>query len=171
MAMHGQLATRGAGASLLQMKREHPKATTDARRSVFGQLAASPRARAAVAASVAFLFYAVWAAWANRMHDPASIWTAAITQGAYSALVTLLMTSLVELLFRGRGRIRWRLLRCSGATIAILVVSSVAVHWIAGTAEILMTVLPSWLFGSLYAVAYGLGLAKAETGNSENHVR
>ena len=130
--------------------------------SLTARLAGSPLLRSIAAAAVAFVFYAVWAAFANRMHDDAMILTAALTQGIYSAAVTFTMTSIVELLFRGKGTRRMRLTRCIAVTIVLLVASSVGVHWLAGTAELLATVLPSWIFGSAYAVVYALGLARAD---------
>ena len=108
------------------------------------------------------MFYAVWAGWANRMHGPASVGMAAMAQGLYSAVVTAGMTALVERLFSGTHNRYWRVLRCTLATLAALVVSSLAVHWVAGTEEVVMTVLPSWVFGTLYALIYALGLAQSE---------
>ncbi|MEL6868786.1 MAG: hypothetical protein AAFO81_03205 [Pseudomonadota bacterium] len=127
------------------------------------------QARTLAASGIAFVFYALWAAWANRLHEPSAIAMAAATQGLYSALVTAGMTSLVERLFRGAWQLRWRVLRCTTATLTLLIVSSLGVHWLAGTAEVLVTVLPSWLFGSLYALVYALGLARAE--RSAEHTR
>lgn len=127
---------------------------------------ASPALRSAFSALVALVFYGAWAAWANRMHDPAMMLRASATQGLYSAAVTLAMTSMVEGLFRGRAH-RWlRLLRAVGVTVVLLVATSTAVHWLVGTEEILMTILPSWIFGSLYALAYALGLLRTEAGGA-----
>ncbi|MEL7538932.1 MAG: hypothetical protein AAFZ58_11080 [Pseudomonadota bacterium] len=126
------------------------------------RLLRSPVARSIGASLVAFVFYAVWAAWANRMHDTAMIQKAAVTQGAYSAVVTFAMTSLVELLYRGSATVRLRLARSIFTTILLLVTSSVGVHLLVGTAEVFVTVLPSWIFGSAYAVIYAAGLARAE---------
>lgn len=123
----------------------------------------SPVFRSALSALVALVFYGAWAAWANRMHDTSMILRASATQGLYSAGVTLIMTSMVEGLFRGPARRFLRLARAVAVTVLVLVASSTAVHWLVGTEEILMTVLPSWIFGSLYAFAYALGLFRAET--------
>ncbi|MEM1264361.1 MAG: hypothetical protein AAGH76_18320 [Pseudomonadota bacterium] len=125
-------------------------------------LLASPLVRSLCAAAVAFAFYALWAAWANRMHDVSMIRLASLTQGSYSAAVTFVMTSLVEFLYRGDSGVGFRVARSVAITIILLVTSSVAVHLIVGTAEVLATVLPSWLFGSAYALSYALGLARAE---------
>ncbi|MEL6448841.1 MAG: hypothetical protein AAFQ62_12900 [Pseudomonadota bacterium] len=122
----------------------------------------SPVLRAALAALVAFTFYAAWGAWANREYGTGSMVLAGLTQGAYSAVVTLAMTSVIEWLFAGDGTIRRRQTRCVGVTVAALVVSSVLVHLIAGTAEVILTVLPSWVFGTAYTIAYAQGLARAE---------
>lgn len=126
------------------------------------RLLSSPLARSLCAAAVAFVFYAIWAAWANRMHDTSMIRLAALTQGSYSAAITFVMTSLVELLYRGNASIRLRVIRSVAATVVLLVVSSVGIHLVAGTAEVLVTVLPSWVFGSAYAFSYALALARAE---------
>lgn len=122
----------------------------------------SPAVRAVVAASIAFAFYAAWGAWANRAYGSASMVLAGLTQGGYSAVVTLAMTSVIEWLFAGDGGIRVRQMRCVAVSVAALVVSSVLVHLIAGTAEVVLTVLPSWVFGTAYTVAYAQGLARAE---------
>lgn len=122
----------------------------------------SPALRAVVAASVAFVFYAAWGAWANRAHGTGSMVLAGMTQGLYSAVVTLAMTSVIEWLFAGRGTIRRRQTRCVSVTVAALVVSSVLIHLVAGTAEVILTVLPSWVFGTGYTMAYAQGLARAE---------
>ncbi|MEM1439199.1 MAG: hypothetical protein AAGF61_09495 [Pseudomonadota bacterium] len=121
----------------------------------------SPVLRALAAATVAFVFYAIWGAWVNRSHGAESMLLAGLTQGIYSALVTLAMTSVIELFFAGAGAVRTRQFRCVTVTIGLLFVSSVLVHVVAGTAEIVMTVLPSWVFGTAYAIAYAHGLARA----------
>ncbi|MEL6948661.1 MAG: hypothetical protein AAGM16_00875 [Pseudomonadota bacterium] len=121
----------------------------------------SPVLRAAGAAAVAFAFYAIWGAWANRSHGFDSMVLAGLTQGIYSALVTLAMTSVIEFLFAGAGAVRTRQFRCVAITVGLLLVSSVLVHVVAGTAELIMTVLPSWVFGTAYVIAYAHGLARA----------
>ncbi|MEL7025079.1 MAG: hypothetical protein AAGL69_15190 [Pseudomonadota bacterium] len=125
----------------------------------------SPRTRAVVAAVVAFAFYAAWAAWANRAHGLTGMTIAALTQGGYSAVVTLGMTSLIEWLFAGSGSLWQRELRCVSGTVLLLVFSSTAVHVVAGTAEIWMTILPSWIFGTLYALIYARSLARTSNRN------
>ncbi|MEO0421784.1 MAG: hypothetical protein AAF184_05580 [Pseudomonadota bacterium] len=126
------------------------------------QLQHSPIVRSLVAAAVAFTFYAAWAWWANRMHSPSAQLMAALTQGAYSASVTLALTSVVELLYRGRQPRRVRFARCVIGSVVLLVVSSVGIHLLAGTAELWLTVLPSWIFGSAYAVAYAMALSRGD---------
>lgn len=130
----------------------------------------SPVLRSIVFAGVAFFFYAAWAAWANSMHGQEMALRAAITQGTYSAVVTLVMTSLLEMLFRGGAPVFWRALRAVLVTTLVLMASSVLTHMIAGTLEIIMTVLPSWIFGSLFAVTYCLGLARGERRESESAI-
>ncbi|MEL7311295.1 MAG: hypothetical protein AAFN07_07290 [Pseudomonadota bacterium] len=123
-----------------------------------------------IAATIAFVFYALWAAWANRQHGAGDMALAALVQGGYSAIVTLGMTSLIEWLFAGSGSLWQRELRCVSGTVLLLVFSSTAVHLVAGTAELLMTILPSWVFGTLYALVYARGLVRASRrdSNSEN---
>lgn len=87
---------------------------------------------------------------------------AGLTQGAYSAVVTLAMTTVIEWLFAGDGTIRRRQTRCVAVTVALLLASSVLVHVVAGTNEVVLTVLPSWVFGTAYTIAYAQGLARAE---------
>jgi len=122
----------------------------------------SPVFRSICAAFVALLAYGSWAAWANRMHGLDMMLRGSATQGLFSAVVTLAMTSLLEALYRGTGSRRQRFVRAIACTVGLLVISSTGIHWLVGTKEILVTVMPGWFFGSLYAVTYAVGLSRAE---------
>ncbi len=125
-------------------------------------LLASAVIRSILSAGIALVFYGAWAAWANRMHEMGMIVRASVTQGLYSAAITLVMTSLVEALYRGDAPRASRLFRAIAATVVVLVLFSSGIHLLVGTQEIFMTVLPSWVFGSLYAGAYAVGLSQAD---------
>jgi hypothetical protein len=122
----------------------------------------TPLFRSICAALAALLVYGSWAAWANRMHGAEMMMRASATQGFFSAVVTLTMTAFLEALYTGAAPRMQRLIRSVVSTIALLVVLSTGIHWLVGTEEILITVLPGWIFGSLYAVVYALGLSRAE---------
>lgn len=146
----------------VSMIRESGMENSDELRPVAWYSFRSPVFRSLCAAFIALVAYGIWAAWANRMHGAEMALRASATQGLFSAMVTLVMTSFLEALYRGSASRMRRLLRATGSTIALLMVSSTGIHWFVGTQEILMTVLPGWIFGSLYAVTYAVGLSRAE---------
>ncbi|MEM8548266.1 MAG: hypothetical protein AAGF46_08910 [Pseudomonadota bacterium] len=103
---------------------------------------------------VALTFYTLWGVWANRDFGPQAMLLAGVTQGVFSALVTLCMTHFLEQLLAGTGSLWQRRLRAVSITTLALVLLSLVAHWLVGTEAVIMTVLPSWVFGTLYAIAY-----------------
>ena len=104
--------------------------------------------------------YGAWALWANLGHGAAAGWRAAATQFVVSFVVTLTITTLME---QVHARQSSRLARAGGAlaaSIGTTVALTLALHWASGTPEILATVVPVLVLGSLYCIAYVANLER-----------
>ncbi len=111
-----------------------------------------------------FLFYGSWAFWVNSTHGLEPAVKAACVQGSYSFSLTLVMTLLVESLYKLALRlfddqylVQWStiLLSC-----AIIFSTSWIINTIAGTPEILKTVILGYIIGGIYCITYVQGLAR-----------
>lgn len=114
----------------------------------------SRRMRLSMSAAAAFLGYGAWAYVANASHGVQAGIQAAVTQGGYAFFVTLLMSSLLEGIYRWAQRFHYPGLTSALITCAFLYLSSWGVNFWAGTPEILWTILPGMLFGTLYTLGY-----------------
>ena len=104
--------------------------------------------------------YGAWALWANFGHGAAAGWRAAGTQFFVSFVVTLAITTVME---RVHARLSTRLARVGGAlaaSIGTTIVFTVTLHWLSGTPEIVGTVVPVLVLGSLYCAAYVANLER-----------
>ena len=104
--------------------------------------------------------YGAWALWANLGHGTAAGWRAGGTQFFVSFVLTLTITTLME---QVHARLSSRLARVGGAigaAVGTTVVFTLALHWASGTPEILSTVVPVLLLGSLYCIAYVVNLER-----------
>jgi len=128
--------------------------------------------RSALSAFLGFFFYGAWAYLVNSMHGHWPALKAAYVQGTYSFVLTLCMTLLIEGLFRfmtrffeSRKFINWTTISASCAAVFS---GSWLVNYIAGTPEILRTVILGYIVGFFYSVSYVYGLAKTGTINKNN---
>ena len=104
--------------------------------------------------------YGAWALWANSAHGTAAGWRAAGTQFFVSFVVTLGITTVME---QVHARLASRLRRVFGAiaaSVGTTVVFTIFLHYASGTPEILATVVPVLVLGSLYCVAYVANLER-----------
>jgi len=129
---------------------------------LFNQLSAAHRS--AISAAMGFLFYGSWAFVVNYDHGIAAGIKAAIVQGSYSFILTFTMTMLLEAMFRFASQyIRPLAVAC---TITILVCCAIVfsgswlVNYLAGTPEILKTVILGYIIGGAYSTVYVLNLAQ-----------
>lgn len=115
-------------------------------------------------AFAAFLGYGAWAWFANMEHGDDMAFRAALTQGTYSFIITLILTGLMECLFSRLSS--WpEHSRFLGSTIPVCLVlyfSSYSVNYLAGTPNILLTILPGAILSTLYTFSYIGALAKIE---------
>ena len=118
--------------------------------------------RSIVSGLFGFLAYGGWAFYVNYAHGLDAATKAAFTQGSYSFIVTLVMTLLMEYLFRLLSNPGLRFCVTFFGTCAVLYSSSWGVNVLAGTPEILMTILPGVVIGTVYTFVYTLSLARLQ---------
>ncbi len=111
-----------------------------------------------LSASAGWIGYGGWAYFANHDYGQTAAWRAFLTQGGYSFVVTLVMTVLLENLYRRTSSVVWS----AGSVSLLLYASSWSVNWIAGTPEILITILPGAIIGTVYSFSWCRGLAGAD---------
>lgn len=127
------------------------------------QLRSGGLIRSVVSALLGFLAYGGWAFYVNYMHGLEAATKAAFTQGSYSFTVTLVMTLLMEYLFRLLSHPTLRFFATFFGTCAILYSTSWGVNALAGTPEIFMTILPGIIIGTIYTFGYTLSLARLQS--------
>lgn len=121
---------------------------------VTGQWLRSRRWRLIIFASCALLGYGAWAYVANADYGVATGLRAALTQGGYAFLVTLVMTSLLEFLYQWSRPLHRSAWIAFLATCATLYLSSWGVNALAGTPRIFWTILPGMVIGTVYTANY-----------------
>lgn len=116
-------------------------------------LTLSPHFRRTLAASAAAVAYGLWAFAVNRDDGLSSALNAAVAQGGYSFLLTLTLALLIEHLQRLFGTSIAALIATVGLTCILLFGIAFVLQWYIGTVDVLVTILPGWVIGSLYAAA------------------
>ena len=120
----------------------------------------NPWVRSGLAGLAGFLAYGGWAFYANSGHGDAIALRSGVVQGSYSFVLTFVMTIVTEWLFaKLYPRSFWlpslMLIVCS-----VLFTTAYTINMIAGTPEILMTIFPGFVIGSIYTLVYVIGLSK-----------
>ncbi|ODS23924.1 hypothetical protein AB835_06285 [Candidatus Endobugula sertula] len=110
--------------------------------------------------TVGFLVYGCWALYINSSHGWMSAGKAAFTQGSYSFVVTLVLAVSVEWLFT-----RWLTVPlCSLwvflVALTLLSFTSTGLHILAGTPNVLWTILPGLSISAVYTLIYVVALNK-----------
>ena len=124
----------------------------------------STRTRALVSALAGFVAYGGWAYFVNVGHGgPLVGWRSGLVQGTYSFLLTLSSAYLMEYMYRALRDINvvippWILTLF--LTMTLLLVTAWTINWVAGTPRIMTTILPGFLIGSVYSLAYLLNLRR-----------
>lgn len=121
----------------------------------------SPLLRSTIAGIAGFVGYGGWAMYANAGHGSDIAMRSGIVQGTYSLILTFLMTLVTEWLYvRLGGLSGGRSLTVSLIAI-ILFCSAYSIHKLVGTPEVLMTILPGFVIGTIYTLVYVMGLSRA----------
>ena len=109
-----------------------------------------------------FLFYGAWAVFINFSHGWSNAFFAGLTQGSYSFFITLILAIVVEWLFVRLANVPLRNVWVFLAGAVLLTGTSIGLNLLAGTPEILWTVLPGLMVSLIYTVVYIVGLSKLD---------
>ena len=85
---------------------------------------------------------------------------AGFAQGTFSLVITFVMTIFTEWVYIRVGDVPGKLYAITGMISVTLFASAYSIHLFIGTPEILMTILPGFVIGTLYTFAYVTGLQK-----------
>ncbi len=114
----------------------------------------SPLARSTVAGVAGFAVYGGWAAYANLDHGSIIAMRSGLVQGSYSLVLTFLMSFATEELYK-----QLSVLWMTVAVVCLILFSTAyGIHHLVGTPEILMSILPGFVIGSIYTWVYVWGL-------------
>jgi len=115
----------------------------------------SPLLRSFIAGFAGLVGYGSWAVYANLDHGTFIAIRSGLVQGTYSFVLTFLMTWLTEWLFAKFASLPMgSSVTTTGVVCLILFVSAYGIHMLVGTPEILMTILPGFVIGSVYTAVY-----------------
>lgn len=103
-----------------------------------------------------------WAAFANRAHGTAPMLTAAVVQGAASALVTFTLKTALEAMARRLAGVPALVVPPTVSCVVVLALL-VAAHRLAGTHELWSTIALPYAASSTYAWAYTALVARRRT--------
>lgn len=116
----------------------------------------SSKCRVLISALAGFFGYGSWGFWVNMSHGWQVGLKSGLTQGSYSFTVTLFYSSLIEWLYAKTRKKALTIVTCSLSVIA----TSYGVHTLVGTPEILPTIAPGAVIGSIYVYGYVSALAR-----------
>jgi len=126
------------------------------------RMARGSRKRALLVGAGAFLLFGGWALFANRAHPAADMTRAALAQGGLSAASTTCSVLLLEYLYGlGRTPAHKVILGVIGTPVIILLTMTGG-HLLARTPNVVATLLPSWISGTIFCVVYTLNLRRLE---------
>ena len=116
--------------------------------------------------------YGLWAWWANLAHGDMVAIRSGLVQGGYSLVLTFVMTLVTEVVHLKLRHLPGAAFVTTAMLSVLLFVSAYVIHRLVGTPEILMTILPGWVIGTLYTFFYILGLSRltrraVQAGNTE----
>ncbi|MGK0222412.1 MAG: hypothetical protein ACI9ON_001651 [Limisphaerales bacterium] len=107
-----------------------------------------------------FAAYGGWAVFANWPHGETIAWKSGLVQGSYSFLLTLSMTLITEWLHKLAIKLTYRIPILMVCISSVLFCTAYGINYVAGTPEILMTIVPGFIIGSTYTLIYILGLER-----------
>ena len=123
-------------------------------------LTGSARARAFAAGFLGFAAYGAWGWWVNADFGQMVAVRAGLVQGGYSFALTFTSTLLMEWLFAQLRRYPMPVVTTTLLTCALLFLVAYGIQFAVGTPEVLMTILPGFVIGSIYTAVYVTSLEK-----------
>lgn len=121
-----------------------------------------PLVRILIPPFTGFLFYGGWAFVVNIGYGQMLALKAAITQGGYSFTITLVLALMIEWLFLRTKQWPFRLYFIGVIACSLLYVTSWSLNYLAGTPNILLTILPGAVVSTIYTIIYIIGLNKLD---------
>ena len=118
----------------------------------------SNKARSLLSAFAGFIAYGGWAFFANMEHGLEASLKAACTQGSFSFTLTLAMNLIMEWIFQLSNQPRIQAAMTVTVTCLMVYSASWGINYLTGTPEIFMTVLPGWIFSTIYVCMYTVTL-------------
>ncbi len=120
----------------------------------------SALSKSLLSATAGALIYGGWAYWVNMSDGAQMAITTALVQGSFSFVLTLSMTLILEYLYRFLGPGTGAVVGTTAAVSAFMFATAYSLQWLAGSSEILMTILPGYLIGTVYAASYAVSLER-----------
>ena len=130
------------------------------RKTVHSYSQAKPFTRSLIAALLGFLFYGGWAYFVQMGYGKTVAFKAFLTQGGISFGLTLVLTHFMETIFdifESKRISFW--VTAIGTSLMVVFISS-TINFLAGTPEIIMTILPGSILSAVYSFSYAKLLAK-----------
>lgn len=106
----------------------------------------------------AALWYGAWAYYANRTHGWKEATQASLTQAVVSLTITFLVTMTIELVSQCYQSNVLAIALSAGSAIVLVGAYTVTFHTLLGTPEVLATIAPVFLMGSIYCISYAIGV-------------
>ena len=137
--------------------------------AVIRRLLYSPRARVLLSALASAVTWFAWAYWANRSHGQQAL-LSGLSQGGVSFVTTSIGSFLLEVLFirlgSGLAGMAGSVALVSGLSLSFML----SVHLLAGTPNLVLTILPVFTVVLLYCSSYVFGLKKLKQQNETSAV-
>jgi hypothetical protein len=122
--------------------------------------------RGLVSAVLGFAAFGAWAALANWSHGAHARLVAGVTQGTLSFCTTFTISMVAEVICATTRRRALQLALSTVGTASVLAMALAAVHAAVGTPEIVRTIAPSVLSGTIFCTSYVLVLRRAQEGRA-----
>lgn len=114
----------------------------------------SPWLRSLGSALAGFLAYGAWAFYANMEHGTGEGLKSALVQGSFSFTITLMLNAIMEFLYGRFHRVKGGVFMTGVAACLLLYSASYSINYLAGTMNIIKTILPGAIFSTVYIVGY-----------------
>lgn len=105
-------------------------------------------------ATAALLGYGAWAVYANFEHGQEAWLMAGIVQGVYAFISTLSITIVAKRIYATCGRGKMGIFAGFTASFPVMLAIPFSVHSVAGTPDILETILPGLVWGAIYLLGF-----------------
>jgi len=110
--------------------------------------------------------FVLWGLWVNWEHGLGSRVQVAATQGVVSLLSTIFSAELIVWLGRRFRGLRWPVMATGTVSWVVFYALIWAVHWLAGTPELLATMLPGMIIGGFFCFGYAYRVARFRGGGN-----